>query len=143
MLQPKIPLRTIPNSGIWNKIPSNDTNKNVSHEKLVSPEIARLKQLDHFELRTVCLEKYFEIFSAWAPVNELGDKSPHYPLVRSYTSASEDVTDHARLMGPYESWEQEVWEIYNPHDHDIEDEFGLEGDEADWSLEDDIIRDEL
>ena len=140
MLQPKIPLRTIPTSGIWNRIPSNDINQNTSNEKPVSPEIARLRQLDHFELRTVCLEKYFEIFSAWAPANEWGGKSPHYPLVRIHTSASEDVMDHARLMGPYESWEQEVWEIYNPP---VEDEFGLEGDQADWSLEDDMVRDEL
>lgn len=109
LLQPKMPLRTIPTRGIWNRDPTT-ASESTSAETSISPEIARLKQLDHFELRTVCLEKYFDIFSKWSPSVD----AQTYPLVRSHASISEDVGDHARLMGPYESWEEEKWETWLP-----------------------------
>lgn len=91
LLQLKTPLRTIATSGLWNS-PTTSTNTTTPPR----PE--------HFSTRSLCLNHFFNQF---APFNK--DGVDHYPLLQSYASVSQDLTDHSREMGLNESWEDEVW----------------------------------
>ncbi|KAM0752120.1 EXTL2-domain-containing protein [Meredithblackwellia eburnea MCA 4105] len=130
LLQPNMPLRTVAlRDGLWNRAgaPEDDPSTTSSTpspssadstapdpiptDPTTPPVPSRdSSKLDHFSQRTVCLAYYFAHFAKHAPLPSHATKGrSHYPLVRTRTSASQDVTDHARWLMDGESWEAEVW----------------------------------
>ena len=103
----------MPSVGLWNRAeatPATSTRLFASPSPPIrddNPAIPKKKKpLDHFETRAVCLDRYFTTFARWSGDS---DSSSSYPLVKSYTSASQDVVDRARWLSPLEEWEEPIW----------------------------------
>lgn len=115
LLQPKMSLRTVPSKGLWDRNldskPSTDpTPSSSAPVPPVSGVIADPMQADHFATRQVCLERYFEHFAAFARLSDASiERKMIYPLIRTSTSASQDVVDHGRWLKPGEAWEEGSW----------------------------------
>lgn len=144
LLQPNVPLRTIPTDGLWNRQTQAKTFS--STDELAQDD--RSGRPAHFATRTHCLTHYFDVFAR--PSTLPGQPTPHsksrshFPLRRSRTSHSEDVEDHARWLEPNESWEEPVWVLADPASFSVEevDEIGLMTDDefAAWeALQPDLL----
>ncbi|KAL8292436.1 hypothetical protein RQP46_001048 [Phenoliferia psychrophenolica] len=106
LLQPTTPLRTVPTTdGLWNR-GSDHESAPPSSSSTPAPERSSSK-LDHFTQRLHCLSHYFSHFSTFAPPSP--SPNPSFPLVRTTSSVSQDVVDHARWLHPGEVWEQANW----------------------------------
>lgn len=129
LLQPHTPLRTIPSKGLWNR-DSEAVDSSTAEDSPSSPTGIESNSNDpttfiasnHFEQRDYCLAYFFQHFSSFAP--SPSSLSPaqaaaaeHYPLLRTSTSLSQDVVDHARWMADEsEPWEEDpsggaAWEL--------------------------------
>ncbi|KPV75327.1 glycosyltransferase family 64 protein [Rhodotorula graminis WP1] len=136
LLQPKTPLRTIGGDGLFNRgsvavdadgndiVPPPSTSSPSSTDgdtDLPAPDAAidaaaGLPAAGHFDQRRQCLSHYFAHFSAFAPAAAAAEPSPSpfYPLVRTSTSASQDVEDHSRWLLRGEAWETPEAAAYVP-----------------------------
>lgn len=134
LLQPKTPLRIIGGDGMFARgSKAVDEDGVAIDEALVadSDDVAGVPSAGHFSQRNLCLKRYFEHFAQFAPP----DASSHYPLVKTSTSASQDVEDHSRWLMPNESWEEVVWSRVPVEEREDEkEEEQLE--EAEWEDED-------
>ncbi|KAK4051131.1 hypothetical protein OIV83_002952 [Microbotryomycetes sp. JL201] len=109
LLQPRMPLRTVPTDGLWNRnLPlhdETDEEKEAAEDPEVDNETENDKP-DHFLQRPKCLDRFFAEFKQFAP--SMGDAWPahsRFPLIRTSTTISQDVIDHARWMYEGEPWE--------------------------------------
>lgn len=136
LLQPKTPLRSFPTfDGLWNRAGSDD-DPSASAPPPSSTPSPTAPKLDHFTQREHCLGHYFAHFARHAPAGA----GPSYPLVRTATAATQDVTDHGRWLHKDEPWEAEKWEPVRTAEeieHDrVEDLLdGMSEDELDRLLE--------
>ena len=129
LLQPKTPLRTVPSKGLWDRnvetsspdTPVQDPDKTSPPSGSTSDDTSTPEQPDHFGTRELCLRQYFEVFAPFAPKDTSLKLKLTYPLVRTSSSASQDVVDHARWLKPGEAWEDGVWEAMATPD-DAEEE---------------------
>ncbi|KAK4701802.1 hypothetical protein P7C70_g4426, partial [Phenoliferia sp. Uapishka_3] len=120
LLQPTTPLRTVPTkSGLWNRGQEEDEFGEMDQpvptpSSTAFPGLSLFDpppppaQMDHFTQRLHCLSHYFSHFSKFAPATS---PSPSYPLIRTSTSASQDVVDRARWLSEGEPWEAQVWSV--------------------------------
>lgn len=144
VLQPKTPLRTIPGDGLFHRgsVAVDDDADNgsatpptTSDADLPAPDAsvdaaAGLPAPGHFDQRRLCLSRFFEHFSSFAPISpRTGEREAHYPLERTGTSASQDVEDHARWLHRGEAWE-EVEPVQLAPAPAVEDEEDDEDDEG-------------
>ncbi|GAA5856012.1 hypothetical protein JCM9279_003375 [Rhodotorula babjevae] len=153
LLQPKTQLRTIGGDGLFNRgsvavdddgndraaAPISSTNSNDDAD-LPAPDAAvdaaaGLPAAGHFDQRRQCLLRYFAHFAPFAPK---GDEAPFYPLVRTATSASQDVEDHSRWLFRGEAWETPEAAAYvpapaqDPATEEEEEEELEQGEADDW-----------
>lgn len=110
LLQPKTPLRTVPSSGLWNRGPQTPANHEPS--TLFAPVVAPTTEEEdarpnHWLTRPVCLDKFFVRFSQYSQ----GVENDHYPLIRTSTSTSQDVVDHARWLYRDEGWQDIYYDL--------------------------------
>ncbi|GAA5867706.1 hypothetical protein JCM1840_006665 [Sporobolomyces johnsonii] len=136
LLQPSTPLRTVPTEdGLWNR-GANAVDAADAANASSSSTPADPPRPNHFETRKLCLAHYFSHFSAFAPPPKRGRRfaSAHYPLIKTSTSVSQDVQDHARWLYDNEMWETPVWTLPEP-ELSQEDQELLEKEEFDKLLE--------
>ncbi|BGP39769.1 hypothetical protein JCM10450v2_003739 [Rhodotorula kratochvilovae] len=149
VLQPKTPLRTIPGDGLFHRgsiaVPDDTPTQPAppSADDLPTPDAAvdaaaGMPTPGHFDQRRLCLEHYFSHFAAFAPLSpRSGKKEAFYPLVRTSTSASQDVEDHARWLHKGELWEDAVWAPAPAPAVRKEPEWEeMDAEEMDWSFSD-------
>ncbi|KAK4056816.1 hypothetical protein OIO90_002066 [Microbotryomycetes sp. JL221] len=110
LLQPRMPLRTIPTDGLWNRNqPLSENDKTPDAEEAhhdEEEESDATDKPDHFLQRPKCLERFFNEFSQFAPnETKLWPEHSRFPLMKTSTTISQDVIDHARWLYPGEPWE--------------------------------------
>jgi hypothetical protein len=137
LLQPKVPLRTIPARGLWNAdlgdSPAFDswktsesastpsataaTSTAITSSTTALPEATRpaIVRPDHWLTRDVCVSRFHAEFAQYQPV---GDESEHFPLVTSMTSVSQDIVDRARWLRPGEPWEELLFQVVDTDNDD-------------------------
>lgn len=116
LLQPKTQLRIIGGDGMFARgsvavaEDGTDIVDDVEDDKVTGIPTA-----SHFEQRKLCLSHYFDHFSQFAPPEP---RSPHFPLVKTRTTASQDVEDHSRWLFRDEPWEPLTgWKLAEPQFH--------------------------
>jgi len=125
LLQPKTQLRTIGGDGLFNRgsvavdadgndlvAPSPDDDADLPAPDAAIDAAAGLPAAGHFDQRRQCLARYFAHFAQFAPAEPEGQR--FYPLVRTATSASQDVEDHSRWLYAGEAWETPDAAAYVP-----------------------------
>ncbi|GAA6051358.1 hypothetical protein JCM3770_004500 [Rhodotorula araucariae] len=146
LLQPKTPLRTTPGNGLFHRgsvaVPA-DTPTQQHAAGFPAPDAgidaaAGIPGASHFDQRRLCLGRFFEHFSAFAPLSlRTGKAEAFYPLVRTSTSASQDVEDHSRWLRASEQWEDPEWApAPAPALREKPDWEEIGADEMDWEFGD-------
>ncbi|KAM0787639.1 hypothetical protein ACM66B_003703 [Microbotryomycetes sp. NB124-2] len=106
LLQPRMPLRTVPTDGLWNRNQPLDEMQEDGPADEETEEETDSDKPDHFLQRPKCLERFFDEFAQFAPSE--GHQWPahsRFPLIRTSTTISQDVIDHARWLYEGEQWE--------------------------------------
>ncbi|GAA5861931.1 hypothetical protein JCM3774_001355 [Rhodotorula dairenensis] len=115
LLQPKTPLRIIGGDGMFARgsVAVNPDGETAEADTAEADD--GIPTASHFEQRKLCLGHYFSHFAAFAPSTSDPASERHYPLVKTRTTASQDVEDHSRWLYNNEPWEPITdWKLADP-----------------------------